>query len=372
MTKQENSTILIYLGPLIIIGLVFLCFIFPYAYVFLPMAGILIDSRTGKFTGTSTVLAVAIALTIGIGVNIIPLTLPLVLIPVAALFLLKKGIAPMESMGITAAIAAVSIAGGMYILSLIKGMNITLYLIQLALDGLSLIPNTGLAHYVLSAFALAFNGIESGSIDMTETLNSAMEFQSLQTSALVEIIEPYIETFVKFNIPGLLVKISLYFGLLSYGVPAYIGKLKRESGKQISKILEKAPDLPRFKDWDLPRWIKLPLILTMVLSLIAQFTSNEEVVVVISLTINSIVMGIGAIEGLALINFWLDKKGMAKGAIIALMVISFVLFGSLVSYLGILDMVTGLRRFLKARETILKDIKTQIDKNKDSDEEDKR
>ena len=89
-------------------------------------------------------------------------------------------------------------------------------------------------------------------------------------------------------------------------------------------------------------------------------------------TVDSLVMGIGAIEGLALINFYLNKKKMANGAIIAIMVIVYVLFTSIVSYLGLFDMVIGIRRFWKARETILKDIKTQIDDKSKSDKEDKK
>lgn len=371
MSKQENNITLMYMGPLIVIGLALMCFVVPYLYVALPMVGLIVDARTGRFSGSATVILLATAVTIMVGIDIMPLTLPLILVTIAALVLLNKGIAPMESLVLTAAMAVASLAGGMYILSLVRGMNITTYLIMLSVDWLKAIPETGAAHYMLSTIALALNGIEGGSLNLGETLDSVMEFQNYSTTALVGLVEPYVESMVKYNIPGMVVKTSLYMGVLSYGVPAYAAKLWRAKGRELSLVVNKTPDLPRFKDWDLPRWIKLPILITMFISVIAQFASNEEVVVVISLTINSLVMGIGAIEGLALINFWLEKKKMRVGGMIALMTLAFVLFGTLVSYLGLFDMVTGLRRFWKARETLIKEIKTKIDKN-DSDEEKKK
>ena len=211
------------------------------------------------------------------------------------------------------------------------------------------------------------------------TQGSTADFTAITDMSLTEELD-MIVPLIKMGLARALPSFMMAYGILS-GVWAWLMSSimidRRARAKKPLKGVEEHKPHPPFSEWKLPRWLTNVLMLVLLVSIIISF-STQGPFLNAAYVLQTVAVTVLAIQGLAVVNWWLKKKKVKNSLNILICVVTVMLsmvINFLLPLLGVADIMFSMRMSDEQKELIKKRmeaVKKQMDEQLQEMEDQKK
>lgn len=326
------------------------------AALFPGLAGAL-DVRSGKpFLSLLLIFAISVAAIAGWGFAALPVVIYAVVVVFATQWMLRRGTPFFDGLVVSCAAAFVGLAGGLTALYAIYGGDPVASLIAWIEQTLTAAPADSGVDDALAIMATGFASLAKGDFSFSGLVALQQEYLSMPRAELIDIVLPVIEDSVRLQTPSWVVGMSVYGGLLGWAVPHLALWRARRTSRAIADWYREAPEPPAFAGWSIPRWVSLPMMVMLVLAFIVRYAGWEPMAAV-SLAVENLVMKAFMVQGIAVIWFWLTTRRTRIPGRVTVIALIFLIARGVLSWIGLFDMIFGIRRFWSLRQQMLSDLR---------------
>lgn len=196
---------------------------------------------------------------------------------------------------------------------------------------------------------------------------------AMSVSEKLDIIVPMIKAGMAQALPSFIMGYGIISGVWAWFMSSVMIR-KRQKNKKPLPGIEKYVAHPVFSEWKLPRWLTNVLMFLLLASIIISFATTGPLLNVAS-ALQTVALVIMAIQGLAVVNWWLKKKKVHIAVNVTICAFVAVFLGFILPWAGIFDIMFSFRMSDAQREAIKKkmeDIKKQVDEQMSEMKEQKK
>ena len=292
---------------------------------------------------------------------LLPFILPVILAGAAGIYMHKSSEEYWQSIGYVILAEFVGIVAGVLIVYLYYGRQDLAGLLAQGFRNVyeTAAPNNEIAAMSINLMAqiLAFT-TQGSAVDLTE-------IDAMSISDKLDIIVPMVKTGLARALPSFMMGYGILSGVWAWFMSSLMIDRRARDKKPLKAIAEHKPH-PPFAEWKLPRWLTNVLMLVLLVSIIISFAAQGPFLNA-AYALQTVATVILAIQGLAVVNWWLKKKKV-KSAVNVLICILAVMLSMVINFLlpllGVADIMFSIRVSDVQRAAIKKkmeEIKKQVD-----------
>lgn len=352
-------------------GIPLLIMVCAGAAVLLPGLAVALDNRTGKPFFSALLILISVCAVVAWGLSLLPVAALITLLTVVVQWMQRRKGSFFDGLVVSCAAAFVGLAGGLAVLYVIYREDIITVLFTWLSQTISAMPAASGVDQVLSIMA-ASNSVLSGSVGFPSGyFDELQQMQALSRSELMELVLPVLEDGFRLLMPSWVMSMAINGGLLGWTLPHLGLWHARRRSRAVPEKLKDVPSPPAFALWSIPRWISLPMMIMLVLAFIVRYAGWEPMLSV-SLAIESLVMTAFMVQGMAVIWFWLGTRRIHTVGRVTVIALLYVMVRSLLSWIGLFDMIFGIRKFWALRQQMMAEMRKQRNEQQKPKEPDEK
>ena len=322
----------------------------------------------------SAVLFLMLAILVGeYMVALLPFILPVILAGAAGIYMHKSSEEYWQSIGYVILAEFVGIVSGILIVYLYYGRQDLAGLLAQGFRNVyeTAAPNNEVAEMSINLMA---------QILVLTTQGAAADLADISSMSIadkLDMIVPMIKTGLARALPSFMMGYGIISGVWAWFLSSVMIDRRARDKKPLKAIEEHKPH-PPFAEWKLPRWLTNVLMLLLLVSLIIAFAAQGPLLNA-AYALQTVATVILAIQGLAVVHWWLKKKKVKNSvnvlvcafAVMLSMVLNFFL-----PLLGIADIMFAIRvsdaqkaAIKKKMEEIKKQVEEQMREMEDRKQE---
>jgi hypothetical protein len=273
----------------------------------------------------------------------------------------------MDGLIFSCAAAFVGLAGGMAALYVIYRQDLIALLVSAAGKSAAALPPSEAFDQALALVAAAVN-VNVYDAEVMKNFFAAYEtMRALPRAELVDVLAPVAGETLRLMTPSWITAMAVNGGLLGWSLPHLALWNARRRGRELSGKAKDAPAAPAFALWAIPRWVSLPMLVMLVLAYVVQYAGWESMLAV-SIAVETLVMTAFMVQGMAVVWFWLSARRIRPVGRVTVIAMIYLLLRSLLSWIGLFDMIFGIRRFWVLRQQMMAELRRK--RNGDADRSD--
>lgn len=323
----------------------------------LPGLAAALDSRYGKPYFLAIVLCLLSGYALAAwGWSVLPAALYVILLTVAVEWRLRRNSHFMDGLIFSCAAAFVGLAGGLAALYAVYRQDLIALFMSAAQRSVAALPPSEAVDQALALVAAA-TSVNVYNAEMMKNFFAAFEAMRAFTRAeLVGIVAPVAEETLRLMTPSWITAMAVNGGLLGWSLPHLALWNARRRGRELPGNMKDAPAAPAFALWSIPRWVSLPMLVMLVLAYVVQYAGWESMLAV-SVAVETLVMTAFMVQGMAVVWFWLSARRIRPVGRVTVIAMMYLLLRSLLSWIGLFDMIFGIRRFWALRQQMMAEMR---------------
>jgi ABC-type multidrug transport system fused ATPase/permease subunit len=294
-------------------------------------------------------------------VVLLPFILPIILAGAAGIYMHKSSEEYWQSIGYVILAEFVGIVAGVLIVFLYYGRQ---DLAGLLAQGFRNVYETAAPNNEIAAMSI---NLMAQVLTLTTQGNAAdlAEIDAMSIADKLDMIVPMIKTGLARALPSFMMGYGILSGVWAWFMSSLMIDRRARDKKPLKAIDEHKPH-PPFAEWKLPRWLTNVLMLLLLVSIIISFAAQGPMLNA-AYALQTVATVILAIQGLAVVHWWLKKKKVKNSVNVLVCVLAVMLsmvINFLLPLLGIADIMFSIRVSDEQRAAIKKkmeEIKKQVD-----------
>jgi len=289
------------------------------------------------------------------GVEVLPIVLMASLPALVGWIALKANVNYFKALSAVCIAAFAAMLGGMAVLSA-TGKPVA----ELIMEGfVSVCRAMGDNEQTKLLLAMLLAVSQSTFVDMEGLMQLAgLPFESL----LGQVSDIYTRA-LGLALPSYVVIISGGCGLAAWCLPT----LLLPEARRLTPAQAQRPD---FCHWNAPRWVKLPMLLGWAAMVALSFINEEnDRLYAAMLAMQEVVMLLFMVQGMATVDMFMRRRRAARALRVIILLLAALLLRQVTAYIGMFDMLMGLRRFWNQKDSFTQQVKDMLSRKDDTDKE---